>query len=66
VDFFYITNDTTPSEIEPSKKLQEEYKLNKRKKGKFQQTEHSLLQLSENLVDAESHLRDNNIKECLR
>lgn len=36
VDFFYITTDTTPSEIEPSKKLQEEYKLNKRQKGKFQ------------------------------
>ena len=35
VDFFYITTETTPSEIEPSKKLQEEYKLNKRKKGTF-------------------------------
>lgn len=35
VDFFYITTETTPSEIEPSAKLQEEYKLNKRKKGKF-------------------------------
>lgn len=49
IDFFYITNDSTPSEIEPSKKLQEEYKLNKRKKGKFLQTEESLLQLSQNL-----------------
>lgn len=35
VDFFYITTNTTPSEIEPSAKLQEEYKLNKRKKLKF-------------------------------
>jgi hypothetical protein len=35
VDFFYITTETTPSEIEPSQKLQEEYKLNKRKKGRF-------------------------------
>lgn len=35
VDFFYITTESTPSEIEPSQKLQEEYKLNKRKKGKF-------------------------------
>jgi ABC-type tungstate transport system permease subunit len=35
VDFFYITTESTPSEIEPSAKLQEEYKLNKRKKGKF-------------------------------
>lgn len=43
VDFFYITTESTPSEIEPSKKLQEEYKLNKRRKGKFQQTEQSLL-----------------------
>lgn len=39
VDFFYITTNTTPSEIEPSAKLQEEYKLNKRKKLKFQQNE---------------------------
>ena len=43
IDFFYITTESTPSEIEPSKKLQEEYKLNKRKKGKFIQTEESLL-----------------------
>ena len=35
VDFFYITTNTTPSEITPSQKLQEEYKLNKRKKLKF-------------------------------
>ena len=32
VDFFYITTETTPSEIEPSKQLKEEYNLNKRKK----------------------------------
>jgi len=36
VDFFYITTETTPSEIEPSSRLKEEYNLNKRKKGKFQ------------------------------
>ena len=66
VDFFYITTESTPSEIIPSKKLQEEYKLNKRKKGKFQQNENTLLQLSQNLVDAESYLRENNIKECLK
>ena len=62
VDFFYITTDSTPSEIEPSLKLQEEYKLNKRKKNKFQQTENSLMQLSENLVSAESFYREGNTK----
>ena len=29
IDFFYLTNDTTPSSIEPSDKLIEEQKLNK-------------------------------------
>ena len=29
IDFFYLTNDTTPSSIEPSDKLLEEQKLNK-------------------------------------
>ena len=66
VDFFYITTDTTPSEIEPSKKLQEEYKLNKRKKEKFKQNEQSLLQLSETLVTAESHNRNGQTKNCLK
>lgn len=66
VDFFYITTETTPSEIEPSAKLQEEYKLNKRKKGRFQQTEESLLQLSENLVSAESFYREGQIPNCLK
>jgi len=59
VDFFYITTETTPSEIVPSQKLQEEYKLNKRKKGRFEQTERSLLDLSDNLVQAEQYHRDN-------
>jgi hypothetical protein len=30
VDFFYITTDTTPSEIQPSVRLKEEQRLNKR------------------------------------
>ena len=66
VDFFYITTETTPSEIEPSAKLQEEYKLNKRKKGRFEQTEESLLQLSDNLVSAESFYREGQIPNCLK
>lgn len=66
VDFFYITTETTPSEIEPSAKLQEEYKLNKRKKGRFLQTEESLLQLSDNLVSAENFYRENNIPNSLK
>ncbi len=55
VDFFYVTTNSTPSEIEPSARLQEEYKLNKRKKLKFQQTETSLLEMSATLVEAEEY-----------
>ena len=32
IDFFYLTNGTTPSSIEPSDKLIEEQKLNKQVK----------------------------------
>ena len=66
IDFSYTTHDSTPSEIEPSKKLQEEYKLNKRKKGKFLQTEESLLQLSQNLQNAEVAHRDGDIDLSLK
>jgi tetratricopeptide (TPR) repeat protein len=44
VDFFYVTTDTTPSEIQPSIRLKEEQRLNKRQgKQRFEQTEDSLL-----------------------
>ena len=37
VDFFYITTDTTPSEIQPSIKLKEDQRMNKRAgKTKFE------------------------------
>jgi hypothetical protein len=65
IDFFYITTNTTPSEIEPSQQLLEEYKLNKREKRLFKQTEQSLYDLSENLKLAEDYLRHENTKKCL-
>jgi hypothetical protein len=58
VDFFYITTETTPSEIEPSKQLQEEYKLNKRKKQRFEHTEQNLKALSDDLMSAEEYHRN--------
>lgn len=64
MDFFYITTETTPSQIEPSKKLQEEYRLNKRVKSHYSQTEESLLRLSDNLVNAENYLKDGAIPKC--
>ena len=65
VDFFYITTDTTPSEIQPSIKLKEELRLNKRAgKTKFEQTQDSLLALSDNLKQAENYQRDGNVKNC--
>jgi hypothetical protein len=69
VDFFYITTDTTPSEIQPSVKLKEEQRLNKRAgKTKFEQTEESLLNLSENLKLAENYQKEgkDKIKECFK
>ena len=58
VYFFYITTETTPSEIEPSKQLQEEYKLNKRKKQRFEHTEQNLKALSDDLMSAEEYHRN--------
>lgn len=66
VDFYYITSETTPSEIEPHISLKDDIKLNKRKKGKFQQSEESLLELSQKLVSAESYYREENIDQCLK
>ena len=65
VDFFYITTNTTPSEIEPSAQLLEEYKLNKREKKKYEQNEQSLLALSNNLKAAEEYMRRDDTKKCL-
>ena len=65
VDFFYITTETTPSEIEPSQKLQEEYKLNKRKKTRFEPTEDNLQALSDDLQSAEDYNRNGDIEKCL-
>ena len=66
VDFFYITTETTPSEIEPSQKLQEEYKLNKRKKQKFKHTEDNLKNLSDDLQSAEDYNRNGETEKCLQ
>lgn len=44
VDFFYVTTETTPSEIEPSSKLKEEQRYNKRSgKIPFIKNQESLL-----------------------
>lgn len=59
VDFFYITTETTPSEIEPSQQLQEEYKLNKKRKIPFEKNNEAALKaLSEDLMDAEEYNRN--------
>ena len=35
IDFFYLTNENTPSKIKPNPSLLKEYQLKKRVKGKF-------------------------------
>jgi hypothetical protein len=62
-----VTTDTTPSEIQPSVRLKEEQRLNKRQgKQRFEQTEDSLLQLSDILKQAETFQKEGNIKECFK
>ena len=65
IDFFYLTNETTPSVITPSDKLLEEYKLDRRKKQHLHFNEENLQALSADLVDAEQFLRDGNVKKSL-
>ena len=66
VDFFYITTETTPSEIEPSQQLQEEYKLNKKRKIPFERNNEAALKaLSEDLMEAEEYHRNGQTEKCL-
>jgi tetratricopeptide (TPR) repeat protein len=66
IDFFYLTNETTPSVIIPSQKLLEEYKMNKIEKHHLELEEESLVKLSEDLVEAENYLREGHTIDCLR
>ena len=64
IDFFYLTNGTTPSSIEPSDKLIEEQKLNKQFKQTLEQTPENLENISENLKQGEQHWRDGQPQQC--
>ena len=67
IDFFYITNETTPSFIEPSDKLIKEYQLNKRRKGRFVQNQDSLTDLSDRLIEGENYMREDGAsKQCFK
>ncbi len=49
IDFFYLTNGTTPSMIQPSARLIEEQKLNKQVKKELEQTPEILTEISDYL-----------------
>ena len=66
VDFFYLTQGTTPSSIEPSDRLIEEQKLNKQKKRSLEQTPQMLIQISEDLKSGEMFHRDAAARDCFR
>ena len=66
IDYLYLTNETTPSMIQPSQKLLEEYRMNKRRKDHLDFSEESLVKLSEDLVQAEDYLREGYTKECIQ
>jgi hypothetical protein len=53
VDFFYLTNETTPSYIQPSEELVQEYQLKKREKKKLGHDKESLSDLHRNLTNGE-------------
>ena len=53
VDFFYLTQETTPSAIEPSPALLKEYQMKKRTKKSLEQTPEMLTLLSNALIDGE-------------
>ena len=64
-EFFYVTTETTPSEIEPSVKLKEEQRYNKRSgKIPFTKNQESLLQLSDTLVQGEIFFKEGASKKC--
>ena len=57
IDFFYLTHET-PSFIEPSQKLQEEYMLSKRTKKLLDITQReTLIEIAQELTNAEEYLR---------
>ena len=66
IDFFYLTNGTTPSSIEPSYKLIEEQKLNKQMKTTLDQTPDNLMFISETLKSGEQFWRDGNARDCFK
>ena len=57
IDFFYLTNGTTPSMIQPSARLLEEQKLNKQVKKELEQTPDILTEISDYLQKGELHWR---------
>jgi len=66
IDFFYLTNETTPSCIEPSDRLIEEQKLNKKLKQSLEQTEEKLEQIADTLRDGEIHWRNQAQRDCFK
>ena len=66
IDFFYLTNETTPSCIEPSDRLMEEKNLNKHMKQTLDQTPENLVEISETLKNGEIYWREQAARECFK
>ena len=66
IDFFYLTNETTPSCIEPSDKLIEEKNLNKHLKQTLEQTPDNLILISETLKQGEIAWREQAARDCFK
>lgn len=66
VDFFYLTNETTPSYITVSEALLKEYQLKKREKKRFEHTEENLKRLRDDLIEGEKQLRDREYKQAFK
>lgn len=66
IDFFYLTNETTPSCIEPSEKLNEEKNLNKHMKLTLEQTPDNLMEICEILKNGELYWREQAARDCFK
>jgi tetratricopeptide (TPR) repeat protein len=67
IDFFYLTHETTPSVIVPSEQLKQEYDQGKREKRRLNcHSERTLLDLKDDLKNAEEEWRKKDVRRCFR
>jgi hypothetical protein len=64
IDFFYLTNDSTPSSLMPSEQLMKEQKLNKQTKQRMPQDPDTLTEVMDILSSGEAAWREGQAQDC--